>query len=125
MKNFWILKGIKIALIAAAAVVLFSYITMALWNWLVPDLFHGPEIKFVQAIGLLVLAKILFRSPGGGWRGKHWGHGSHHWRKKLEERMAGMTPEEREKFRHQMRRRCGYGWENFGEEKDETQPSSQ
>jgi hypothetical protein len=47
-----------------AAVAIASLIVMLLWNWLVPSLFHGPVISYLQAAGLLVLTKIIFSSPG-------------------------------------------------------------
>jgi len=80
---------------------LFGYVTMRLWNWLMPALFGWHLIGFWQAVGLLVLCKILF----GGFHGRHGGHG--HWRHRMRERLEQMTPEEREKFRQSMRGRCG------------------
>src|SRR2546429_1443972 len=46
---------------------------MSLWNWLVPSLFHGPAVRYWQAVGLLLLSRILFGGVRGrgGWRG-HW-----------------------------------------------------
>jgi hypothetical protein len=32
-----------------------------LWNWLMPNLFDLPHISFWQAVGLNLLATILFR----------------------------------------------------------------
>lgn len=32
---------------------------MALWNWLVPALFHGPAITYWQAAGLLILFGLI------------------------------------------------------------------
>ena len=32
-----------------------------LWNWLMPDLFNLPYISFWQAVGLNLMAAILFR----------------------------------------------------------------
>ncbi len=71
-----------------------GWVVMALWNWLLPALFGGvKEITYLQALGVLVLSKILF----GGMRG----HGCHgRWHRHRWERM---TPEEREKFRTGMR----------------------
>lgn len=43
-----------------------GYITMSLWNWLVPTLFNGPEINLWQTFGIVLLSKILF----GGFKGK-------------------------------------------------------
>jgi hypothetical protein len=119
MKKWYVLKGIKIALFVAAAILVFGYVVMSLWNGLVPALFHGPVIGWWQAIGLLVLSKILFGGMRGG-RG-HWGQRrGWYWRKRMEEKMASMTPEEREKFREQ----C-YGYMGWGkwERKEETETS--
>lgn len=33
-----------------------------LWNGLVPSLFHGPEVTFMQAWGLQLLCACLFKS---------------------------------------------------------------
>src|SRR5690242_11656161 len=54
-----------------------SAIVFWLWNALIPDLFHGPTVNFPQAIGLVVLAKVLF----GGFRGGHGGRGGPPWRR--------------------------------------------
>ena len=66
---------------------------MWLWNRLMPVIFGLHAISFWQALGLLVLSKILF----GGFRGRP-GFGGD-WRPRLIERWDSMTPEEREKFR--------------------------
>ena len=74
---------------------------MHLWNWLLPNLFVGVhEISYVQAMGVLLLSKILF----GGFRG----HGDMH-SKWHQSRLANMTPEEREKFQSGLRGWCGRG----------------
>lgn len=88
-----ILKILKIAVIGAAFVAAFGFITMHLWNALIPDLFHGPVVNFWQAAGLIVLSHILFRGgfKHGGWHHRNWQH-------KMHKKMEGMTPEEREKF---------------------------
>jgi Ca2+/H+ antiporter, TMEM165/GDT1 family len=92
-----IARGIMIALMATAALALFSYVVMLLWNWLVPQIFGWRHITYWQALGLLVLSKILF----GGFRGGRQGHGGK-WPRKMRERWEQMTPEEREKFRKGM-----------------------
>jgi len=112
MKSYWVVRIIKGIVFVALAVVVFGYVAMSLWNWLVPELFHGPAISFGQAIGLVVLSKLLFGGfhgrgccQGGGWK-----HGKHYWKEKMEARMANMSPEEKEKFREQMKARCGGKW---------------
>jgi hypothetical protein len=101
MKRNWAVKGLKFALFAALFFTVFSFVVMRLWNWLMPALFGGHEISFWQAVGVLVLSKILF----GGFRG---GPGRHLFsRHRMTERWEAMSPEEREKFRQGMRGRCG------------------
>ena len=105
MKKLKFLMVLKFGGMFLAFILGFGFLTMGLWNWLVPLLFHGPIITFVQAMGLLVLSKILFGGFGGGRHGGKWGKHPRHeyWRKRMEERMASMTDEEKEKFRN----RCG------------------
>jgi hypothetical protein len=113
MKKYWIIKMILIVPLIIAAV---TFGTMSLWNWLVPVLFHGPLITFWQMLGLLILCKILF----GGFHGRHRHNGPpwrHHWRRRMEEKMKSMTPEQREELRKKWKARCGPGW-NFPEEEN-------
>jgi len=94
-------KIVKIALIiplVLLAIALFGWVTMSLWNWLIPELFHGPVLTFWQALGLLVLSKILFSGLGGKSGGHRW---KHNWRKKL----SRMSPEERERFKQKFEER--------------------
>lgn len=79
-------------------VMLFGWITMFLWNYLVPPLFNGPAINFWQALGLLLLSKILFSGFGG--KG---GHGGMQWKQRYYEKMSAMRPEDRERFKARMR----------------------
>jgi hypothetical protein len=95
----------KVILILPLVVVFAAVVgaaVMLLWNALVPQLFHGPQLSYWQAVGLLVLSRVLF----GGWRGRSWrGHGRGHWRERWEQ----MTPEERARLREKMQSRCGFG----------------
>jgi len=95
-----VLKVLGIVLVAATVM---SFLTMSLWNWLMPALFGLRAIGFLQALGLVVLSKILF----GGFRGGPFGGPRGHWRNRMAERWEQMTPEEREKFRAGMRGWCG------------------
>jgi len=105
MSKRW--KLIFIAPLAILAMLLFAFIggeiVLQLWNWLLPPLFGWHEITFWQALGLLVLCRILF----GGW-GSH-GSGRSNFRRRMKERCENMTPEERERFRQRMRERFGFG----------------
>jgi len=101
MKRHRVLRGLKILLFVLLAATLFTFVVMWLWNWLMPVIFSLHAINFWQALGLLVLSRILF----GGFRG-HSGFGMH-WRQRMMERWEQMTPEEREKFRTGLRGGCG------------------
>lgn len=39
---------------------LFGYGFMLLWNWLMPDVFGLPALTYWKAVGILVMAKLLF-----------------------------------------------------------------
>ncbi|HEX4824164.1 MAG TPA: hypothetical protein VFV19_07605 [Candidatus Polarisedimenticolaceae bacterium] len=65
-------KLIWIAPLALLGIAAFVFIggelVKVLWNWLLPPLLGWPMLGFWQALGLLVLARILFgglRSGGG------------------------------------------------------------
>ncbi|OON66844.1 hypothetical protein [Hymenobacter sp. CRA2] len=116
-RNFWLLRGLRFLLAIVAFIALASFVVMALWNWLMPAIFGLPLLTFWQALGLLVLSKILFGGfrggpPGGraAWKAK----AQEHWRNKMESRMQGMSEEEREKFRQKMRR-CSPPWSRMPE----------
>lgn len=96
MKNRWI------ALIAPPAIVLFVWLfgelVMHLWNWLLPPLFGLHMITFWQALGILLLSRILFGS---------WGSGGGKGRSRRREKWDKMTPEERDRLRQKWGARCG------------------
>jgi chromate transport protein ChrA len=101
MKARWVKRGVKIAVIGVVAVAVFGFLVMSLWNWLAPAVLGLRTITFWQALGILILSKILF----GGFRGRP-GYGGH-WRRRMSDRWQQMTPEEREKFRQGMFSGCG------------------
>lgn len=94
---------------AAAFIFIGGFAVMSLWNWLIPSIFGLTTITWVQALGLLVLSKILFGGfrGGGGWGGGCGGNRQHFWKQKMAERMEKMTDEEKEHFRTKMQNRWG------------------
>ena len=91
----------------------FSAATMLLWNALLPGIFGIASIGFWQALGLLVLTRILFGGVGGG-HFMHKGHGGH--RNPLREKWMKMNPDERKEFFRRCHRRAGFfGREGLGE----------
>jgi len=93
-------KVIGIIIMAIAGVFVFGSIVMLLWNALMPVIFHLPLIGFWQALGLLILTKILFSGFRGGHRIGQWK------RERLKDAWTTMTPEQQEKFRQEWGRRC-------------------
>ena len=85
-------------------------IVKLLWNWLLPPLFGWRELTFWQALGILLLCRILF--GGLGLRGTGGSGMRRRMRERMvermEERCANMTPEERERFRQRMHERWGW-----------------
>src|SRR5579859_2118022 len=98
MRRKWMFFLVPPAIALFVAVI--GEIVMHLWNWLLPPLFGWRVIGFWQALGLLILCRILF----GGFGGHSGGPGRR--RRRMQERWEQMTPEEREKFRQGMRGRC-------------------
>ena len=90
----------KIGLMVLCGIAAFGALVMGLWNWLMPALFDGVrEISFIQALGLILLCKLLF----GGFRGRgHFRrrfHGEH------------LSEEERQKLHAGWHRWCCHGRE--------------
>lgn len=76
-----------------------GFATLALWNALIPAIFGLPAISIWQALGLLVLSRILFGRVGGGF--------GHRMRKaRFVRGLESLTPEERERFRGAMGPGC-------------------
>jgi hypothetical protein len=104
MENGWVKRNKWIFVAAPLALVLFIWaggeVVMHLWNWLLPTLFGVRQINFWQTLGVLALSRILFGrwGCGGNDRCKSKPPSDEKWKK--------MTPEEREKFREEMRSRC-------------------
>ena len=105
-RTFWIRKVAGFILIAAAAITLVTYIVMNLWNNILTPVLGVRTVSFGQALGILVLSKILFGGfRGGGWRGRRG-----QWNNQMREKWQSMSPEEKEKFKNEWRSRCGRGY---------------
>ena len=119
-----VMKLMFIAPLAILAMMLFIFlggeIVLLLWNWLLPPLFGWREITFWQALGILLLCRILFGGSGcrGSVRSNLRRRMEERCARRVEERCANMTPEERERFRQRMRERWGFG-PSTGESKEQ------
>ena len=100
MRGRRIARVLKFVAIGIVAFTVFGFVVSHLWNYLMPGLFGLRTITFWQAVGLMILGRMLF----GGFRP---GRGGFGWRGEMMRRLEQMTPEEREKFREGWRGRCG------------------
>lgn len=80
-----------------------GWVVMSLWNWLLPPLFGWHTVTIWQALGLLVLCRILFGGLGmqNNARSRMGG--------RMRERWGAKDPEERERLRQRMREKFGFG----------------
>ena|SRR5579871_2274077 len=116
MKKKWIFLAPLAILALIGFIALGGLIVEQLWNRLLPPLFGWHGITFWQALGILVLCRILFGGWSGGGRGSHRskiGGGmrdrmTDHMVNRFAARWESMTPEERERFRQGVRARCGF-----------------
>src|SRR5438876_10334673 len=106
-------RMILIAPLAILGILIFTAIggavVMLLWNWLAPAMFGLRLITFWQALGILILCRILFGGfgmLGGSGRSPRRGHMGDRIADRVADRMAerceNMTPEERERFRQRV-----------------------
>jgi hypothetical protein len=89
----------------AGFVAVFTFAVYALWNGVVSDVLGVKTITYWQALGLLVLCKILF----GGFPGRGRGFGPP-WREKMmwKRHWHSLTPEQRANLRDEMREQFGH-----------------
>jgi len=95
MKALKILKYVGFGILGLGFMILAVFITMSLWNALIPSLFHGPVLTFWQTAGLFLLSKILLTGVAPGHhdrKKKDWG--SKDWRKQYKERYRNGCSEE-------------------------------
>jgi hypothetical protein len=120
------LVGIPMMLVMCAV---FGLAAMLLWNLLMPQIFALPSISFLQAVGLLILARLLFGGMGAGLLQHAGHHHAGHWgaKDKLREKWMKMSEDERVEFikkekdffKSQKCNRCfSHFREHFGDERE-------
>ena len=113
MKRYWMWKVAKMTILGVAFVVAAGAVVMWLWNALIPEIFGGTPITWIQALGLLILARILAGGRSSGFGGRR------RWRERWERKVANMNPEEREKWRAEVGRYCWGGADGVAERRAE------
>lgn len=105
-KKFFKICGITIIGIAIAGLFAlgFGLLLKALWNWLMPAIFGLGTITYWQAVGLFLLAKLLFTGLHGH-HGKQHDHGVphkfktwHDWHDNFHKKHCGMPQEKVEAY---------------------------
>jgi len=79
-------------------------VVMLLWNAILPAVIHVTSITYLQALGILVLSKILFSGFRHGHSGRHmhpYGKFAH-----LREKWENMTEEEKAKYKEELKNCC-------------------
>jgi hypothetical protein len=90
--------GVPFVLFGIVFVVVMGFVIVGLWNMLMPAIFGLSKISFWQALGLFLLSRVLFGRFGGLGRRMSKARFVHGWK--------DLKPEERQRFRDAMERRC-------------------
>jgi hypothetical protein len=86
-----------------AVFLLLSLALMFLWNRLLPPILNVTAINYWQALGLMVLCRILFGNFRFGWFMGMRGDSPRHL---LKDKLIGMSEEDRAAFKEEWRKRC-------------------
>jgi len=80
--------GLVVGGVALAALLafLFGLVVMALWNWLMPELFGLKTLSYWQAWGLVLMAHILFKAGGHGGHHDHDERHDDSWKQRFRDR---------------------------------------
>lgn len=92
-----------------------GWVVMKIWNWVITDLTGWKAISYWQAVGLLVLFRILFGGVGrrGPWK-HHKRHGwidkwhgmSHEEKRAMKEKWRSMSREEKMQMKEKWKDWC-------------------
>ena len=66
--------------VVAAVATIFGWVVMTAWNAVIPAVFNLPQLAFWQAVGLLVLGRVLvgrFHHGHGGCKSRRFGRHFH------------------------------------------------
>lgn len=102
-RGFHPMKIVFFMLVMVFFILAAGWVVMFLWNNILVDVTNVKPLTYMQAIGLLILSKILF----GGFRfGGPRYRGGRHKRRSWKEKWSNMTEEEKAAFKEKWRNRC-------------------
>ena len=99
--HFRLKRVIFIPFAVAAGAFIFSVAVMYLWNAILPEVLGVHIITFWQAMGILVLSKILF----GGFGLNHHNRSHIHHTQEMREKWMNLSQEEKDKMKNEWRGR--------------------
>jgi hypothetical protein len=103
--GFLILKILKAVVLITLFVLLITWVTMGLWNFVMPDIFNLPHITWMQAAALLLLVRLLV---GGGQYG--WNRARNRWQYKMgipiNKHWSEMSEEEKLQVKRYWKQKC-------------------
>ena len=102
----WPVKLLLFFVAAAGFLLLVGGAIMLLWNAILPDLTGAKPIHFWQAVGLLLLARLLV---GGIRYGLFGGRHRYIRKRRWKEKWMNMSEEERREFKERWQERCRHG----------------
>jgi hypothetical protein len=82
-----------------AVFLLLSIAVMFLWNAILPQVTQLNKINYWQALGLMILCRVLFGRFNFGDKGRKSKH-------LLKEKLMGMNENDRTAFKEEWRKRC-------------------
>lgn len=96
MKKNFVLLIIGGLILAIGLFALYLWGAQSLWNWLIPEIFNGPEVSYWQMAGLMLLVCMFSWVAGHGWWGprphrKHHMKHQEHWKSKWDKKWCNMT----------------------------------
>ncbi len=101
--GFHPLKILFFLLVMAAFILVAGWVVMFLWNAILTEVTSVKPLSYIQAIGLLILSKILF----GGFRfGSPMRKRGHSKRRYWKEKWMNMSEEEKAAFKEKWKKKC-------------------
>ncbi len=100
-KQNWLKKAVGFTLCAIAAIAVLGYIIMLLWNNVLAEVTTVKFINYWQALGLLLLSKLLFGGFNKGFSKKN-----SMWSSEMKEKWHNMSVEEKDNFKQEWRNKC-------------------
>ena len=96
-------KSLGLGVLMVVAFLALVYIFMYIWNRTIPAVFGLKEIDYWQALGLLVISRIMIGGFGFRWAnaGKQ-----KFWRERVKMKMQHMSPDERDEFKRKLSQKC-------------------